>query len=164
MAYRVKNKLPKTIEGRDLELVSDFETFEQVAGKVIQDLNSVWKGIVPFPIEFKIEEVNAVDGGMRLYEDGVEVASNPGQVEGVMERYGLEVFKERLKIEEIAKDPATAKTLKRLIDEGLATFEHGKVSLTEKGKKDPLCAEALKQIQKDGGTSIISNRLKEELQ
>lgn len=72
--FRVTNGLLPSMEGHPLSIVSVFGSFEEMTDKVVKDLNSLWKGVVPFPLEFKLETVgDDVESGTSLWENGVLV-------------------------------------------------------------------------------------------
>jgi hypothetical protein len=71
MKYKVSNKLVNTEEGKTLVVSVVFDSFEEMTDKVVRDLNSLWNGVVPFPMNFNLEIVDdSVESGMVFVEDG----------------------------------------------------------------------------------------------
>jgi hypothetical protein len=93
MKYKVSNYLFNTQDGKAFRIDSVYDSFEDVADKLIRDMNSLWKGVVPFPFRFEIFEVDDDKVGMSIYEDDKLVAHNDDVIAGMMERYGYEMTK-----------------------------------------------------------------------
>lgn len=90
MRYKIANLLPPSIEGEKLVLEVVYDTFEEVITKVIRDLNSLWKGSVPFPMTLVFLEVSDdTPLGMRFIMGDKVVATNEKDVIEAMEVQGL---------------------------------------------------------------------------
>jgi hypothetical protein len=76
MKFRVSNVLFKDDEGRGFEIQAVFDDFEGVITKIVKDLNSLWKGVVPLPMSIKIEEHKESWSGVRLLHQGNIMGEN----------------------------------------------------------------------------------------
>jgi hypothetical protein len=92
--YKVVNHLFDTKEGKSLRIESVYGSFEEVADKIIKDLNSVWKGIVPLPFRIEIVEAKSDEEGMSMFEGDTVLSHNPDKMAGVLETYGYFMKKE----------------------------------------------------------------------
>jgi hypothetical protein len=113
--YKVVNYLFNTEDGKTLRIESVYDSFEHVADKLIKDLNSVWKGVVPFPLKFEIFEVSDDAKGISYYEDDKLITHNDDMIEGVMERYGYAMTKEIPKQKDALEKDAKAQ-LSTMVD------------------------------------------------
>lgn len=91
--YKVVNYLFNTEDGKSLRIESIYDSFEHVADKLIRDMNSLWKGVIPFPLKFEIFEVDDDCKGISYFEDDKLISHNDSLIEGAMERYGYEMTK-----------------------------------------------------------------------
>lgn len=94
MRYKVVNRLFDTKEGKSLRIESVYDSFEEVANKIVKDLNSVWKGIVPLPFRIEIVEARDDESGMSMYEGDKVLSHNADKMAGIMETYGYFMKKE----------------------------------------------------------------------
>lgn len=137
MRYKVTNMLNLEIDKRELKLVSIFDDFEGVIEKIVRDLNSIWKDMVPLPATFIIEKIADDDkeiSTMCLYENGQVIAKNESEVQEAMEAIGIESIYQRK-----AKE-STSETIAEMVREGYVKLfinQDGKteVELTDKGKE-----------------------------
>jgi hypothetical protein len=139
MKYKITNMLSLEIDKRELKLVSIFDDFEGVIEKIVRDLNSIWKDMVPLPTTFKIElvsddEYKADPGTMVLYENGEVIAKNESEVQEAMEAIGIESVYQRK-----AKE-STSEIIAEMVREGYVKLyinQEGKteVELTAKGRE-----------------------------
>jgi len=93
MRYKVINHLWKTEEGEPFDIISYFDCFEDVTNKFIKDLNSLWKGIVPFPFSIEIQETDDNTVGEVLIRGNEVLAKHDSITPEIIEAYGSELKK-----------------------------------------------------------------------
>jgi hypothetical protein len=92
MKYKITNRLLDTESGKRFEVNATFNSFETVADKVVRDLNSLWKGSVPFPFEMRIEVVgDDAKLGTELIEGDEVIASNDKYNDDMLEIYSSKI-------------------------------------------------------------------------
>jgi hypothetical protein len=98
--FRVINKLVDTKAKRTLRIESTYDTFEDMTDKIVRDLSSLWKGMIPFPFELRIELVNDTEeSGHKIFEgDDIIGDTKTNKIsmqwgKDVMEVYGAEMKK-----------------------------------------------------------------------
>ena len=100
MKYMITNVLPPMKDGKPVKMVFVVDEFEKVIGKIIADLNSVWKGMVELPVAIMISEVPDTEPlGLKIFEDNKVVHSSENLRSQVLMEELLDVFGEGIKIE-----------------------------------------------------------------
>lgn len=103
MRYKVTNFLPPSEDGKELRIEVVYDTFEELVDKVIRDLNSFWKKMIPPNYTFNIKTVDSnTPLGMKYFVGGKLMGSNPKDVTGAIEVIGSETMKHWRKINNFA--------------------------------------------------------------
>jgi hypothetical protein len=93
MRYKVVNLLFRDETGETLTIEAVFDDFEGVIKKIVADLNSLWKGTVPLPMAFRIEEHKESWNGMRFLNGDMVVADSPNFDLDLLQVWGTEMQK-----------------------------------------------------------------------